>query len=224
MRASATRYWRQAKLPACRFSWALTLRKPLRSSGVSAGAGAGAAAAAGAAGLSSRFRSSASKRALAVSCGVAPLRISVPSLLKALVLSWPLRFQLERCADAVALPRTPSASGGIFASSTLACRSSASKLSDARAGLSVRSLRKVPAILRCGAWLVSWASKPGRRIASKFPLGGRLENRASSGNSPPRDSLPLKALPPSWLPVTASSGQSRSSESGWPPCVALTRA
>ena len=75
---------------------------------------------------------------------MSPAITALPSLAKLFWLSWPARFQLERCDDATALPRTASASGGIFGSATFACSSSLSKMSAKGLGFSVSSLRRLP--------------------------------------------------------------------------------
>ena len=61
----------------------------------------------------------------------------------------------------------------------------------------------MPSSVRPEPLLLSVASKPGRAMASKLPLGAALEAAASIGSSPPSASLPFNGLPAGLVPATS---------------------
>ena len=225
MRASAMRYWRNARLPARSAISASSARSAERSTGASAGAGlppSGVVPAEAASG-SRVLRSSESNLPLALTKTGCADRLALPSSAKLLAFSEPASVHFAASGEACALPRTASASGLSCLSCSLASTTSAARLSADFAGCRPRSARSVPSSARPEPLLLSVASKPGRAMASKLPLGAPLLKLASIGSSPPSASLPFSGLPASLVPATSSCGQSRSSASASLPRWPLTR-
>ena len=176
--ASAILYWRKASALALKLNWPLTARRPSSFTGESAGA---AAVGAGLSGPSSLFTSRLSKRAVALMVGTAAPKAALPVLSKRLLFRAPLSVHCAPLASAPALPRRAICSGCRLGSASVAAMSRRSKATARWPMRRSKSALSVPSSLRGPLLPASVSTTPGRRRASKLPLGAaerRLPARA----------------------------------------------